>query len=133
MLIWIWLWINEISSVSLDSGVSLNSGVGGFDGSLGNINGLFFLLFLPLSGSLSEISISIGNFIDLNISLNIFLLWWWCVHKGSSLGDVSVLIIINASVLWVSASNIVLVIWVKSIVGSLHLVDLSEGISILLL
>jgi hypothetical protein len=69
------------------------------------------------------------NFINLNISLNIFLLWRWSVHKGSSLGDVCVLIIINTGVLWISRANIVLVIRVKSIVSSLAY--LSEGFSIL--
>jgi hypothetical protein len=70
----------------------------------------------------------LGNFINLNISLNIFLLWRWSVHKGSSLGDVCVLIIIDTSILWISISNIVLVIWVKGVVSSLAY--LSEGFSI---
>lgn len=122
--IWIWLWIDEISSIGF------LSGVGSLDSSLSNINGLFFLLFLPLSGSLGEISITLSNLIDLNISLYILLLWW-SVHKGSGLGDVSVLIIIDASVLWISNSDVVFVIRVKSIVSSL--VHLSERPGVLLL
>jgi hypothetical protein len=93
---WIWSWINKVSrvsfgcSVSLNSWISLNfdlsnissiSGVGfdgcasSFHGCLSYINVLFFLLFLPLSSSLGEINITLGFFINLNISLNIFLLW----------------------------------------------------------
>jgi len=113
-----------ISRVSL----SLHSGIGSFDCGLSDISGLFFLLFLPLSSSFGKISITLGNFINLNISLNIFLLWRWSVHKGSSLGDVCVLIIIDTSILWISIANIVFVVWVKSIVSSLAY--LSEGFSI---
>jgi hypothetical protein len=86
----------------------------GFHSRLIYINVLFFLLFIPLSSGLGEISITLGNFIDFNISLNIFLLWRG-VHKGSSLGHVSVLVIIDASILWVSTSNVVFVIRIKGI------------------
>jgi hypothetical protein len=124
--IWVWLRVNEISSVSF----GLSSGVSSFDSRLGDVSGLLLLLFLPLSCSLGEISITLSIFINFNISLNILLLWWG-VHKGSSLCNVCVLIIIDTSVLWISVSHVVLVIWVKGIVSSLA--HLSEGLSISLL
>jgi hypothetical protein len=110
--IWEWLGVSEIGSVCL------NSSVGSF----------LVLGLLPLSGGLGEVGITLGNFIDLNISLNVFLLWW-AVHKGSGLSDVGVLIIINTGVLWVGASNVVLVIHVKSVVG--FLADLRELFNLL--
>ena len=111
--VWEWLGVSEIGSVCL------NSSVGSF----------LVLGLLPLSGGLGEVGITLCNFIDLNISLNVFLLWW-AVHKGSGLSDVGVLIIISTGVLWVGASNVVLVIHVKSVVG--FLADLRELFNLLL-
>merc|ERR1719498_228573 len=76
------------------------------------------------------VGITLSIFINLNISLNILLLWRG-VHKGAWSLDVGMLIIIHTSVLWISITLVVLVIWVKSIVSSLA--DLGEGLSILLL